>query len=99
MIWLDSEPRSFDSKVCLGIPSIAAAPFAPETRPDACRNAFSIIVFSWEERSETNVVARTGDFELSAANQLASTENVSPSQRMTARSITFCNSRTFPGQL
>ena len=31
--------------------------------------------------------------------QLSSTENVSPSHRITARSITFCNSRTFPGQL
>jgi Transposase len=30
--------------------------------------------------------------------QLSFTEKISPSQRMTARSITFCSSRTFPGQ-
>jgi len=31
-------------------------------------------------------------------NQLSSTENVSPSLKMTPRSTTFCSSRMFPGQ-
>jgi len=31
-------------------------------------------------------------------NHLSSTENVSPSLKMTPRSTTFCNSRMFPGQ-
>jgi pimeloyl-ACP methyl ester carboxylesterase len=69
------------------MPSIAAAPLAPETRPDACRNAFSIIVFSWAARSEANLTARTGDVDLPAASQLASTANVSSSRfRPTATS-------------
>jgi hypothetical protein len=45
---------SFDSRVCLGIPSMAAAPFAPETRPDACRSARSITVFSRADGSEAD---------------------------------------------
>jgi hypothetical protein len=44
----------FDSRVCLGKPSFAAAPVGPEILPCASRNAFSIIVFSRLARSETN---------------------------------------------
>ena len=46
---------SFDSRVCRRMPSIAAAPFAPDTRPDASRRALSIIVFSRVVRSAANV--------------------------------------------
>src|ERR1700733_3483432 len=86
-----------DSSVCLGIPRIAAAPFAPAIRPAASRTAFSIITFSRSAISFARVALRADDLGLTVRSQFGSTENVSPSQRITARSITFCNSRTLPG--
>jgi len=37
-------------------------------------------------------------FGVTGVSQVSSTEKVSPSLRITTRSITFCNSRTLPGQ-
>src|SRR5580692_9175749 len=98
--------RSFlilDSSVCLGTPSLVAAPVGPEIWPSASRSAFSIIARSRSARSETKgtvCVVGLDDLGLvgAGASQLGSTQNISPSQSTTARSITFCNSRMLPGQ-
>src|SRR5580658_1294183 len=89
----------FDSRVDPGIPSLAAAPDAPETRPLHSRRAASTISFScdascWGNSSEFAGSGARGLRE----SQLASTENASVSLTITERSITFCNSRIFPGQ-
>src|SRR5439155_1402877 len=47
------------------------------------------------ESSGTDVA---GDLGATRVSQVSSTEKVSPSHRITARSITFCNSRMLPGQ-
>src|SRR6266403_5871510 len=88
-----------DSSVDRGMPNLAAAPVAPNTRPRLSSKASSIMFFScasslrgsslWHFDS----VAGSGK-----GNQLSSTEKMSDSQRITERSITFCNSRIFPGQ-
>src|ERR1700730_6691878 len=87
--------RIFDSSVERGIPSRAAAPEDPNTRPPVARSASSMSAFSCEA-SVLDIPSR-----LSAAgradNQLSSTVNSSVSDTITDRSITFCNSRTFPG--
>src|SRR6202035_3800935 len=86
-----------DSSVCLGMPSFAAAPVGPEIRPSASRNACSIIAFSRSARSATKGMVGVVGLGDAGTSQLGSTQNTSPSQRTTARSTTFCNSRTLPG--
>src|SRR6185295_3954858 len=87
--------RIFDSSVERGIPSRAAAPVGPNTRPPVARNASSMSDFSCDA-SALDMPRR-----LSTAGcvetQLSSTVNSSVSETITDRSITFCNSRTFPG--
>src|SRR5882757_1114200 len=89
----------FDSSVDRGMPSLAAAPLSPNTRPQLAFRASSIMFFCcasslrgsslrWLES-----VAKSGK-----GSQLSSIEKMSDSQRITERSITFCNSRIFPGQ-
>src|SRR5271170_2996068 len=90
----------FDSSVGPGIPSLAAAPDRPDTRPPLSRRAASIISFSWvaslRDRSIWLFVSvPSGDRE----SQLSSTENSSVSQTITDRSMTFCSSRILPAQL
>ncbi len=95
----------FDSRVWCGIPSSAAAPRGPETRPWHSANAASIAFLSRPANSflssartparETCCAERCFDF---PGSQVSSTENASPSHRITARSTTFCSSRMFPGQ-
>ncbi len=88
----------FDSSVCRGILSFAAAPEGPETRPWLSAKAASMISTSRSANAERP--SRGGaDAAVARFSQLSSTENVSVSLRMTARSTTFCNSRMFPGQL
>ena len=87
----------FDSSVCLGTPSFAAAPAGPETKPSASRSAFSIIAFSRSARSVANTDA-AASLGVARVSQVSSTKKVSPSERITARSTTFCNSRMLPGQ-
>src|SRR5271163_3639555 len=88
-----------DSRVVRGIPSLSAAPNGPYTRPPHSLNASSMVSRSLEEAlfdgSSFPVRAlATGLVDI----QLSSTEKVSRSHTMTERSITFCNSRIFPGQ-
>src|SRR6266850_4054502 len=88
----------FDSSVDEGIPSLAAAPKGPETRPLLSANAASIISV-W--RSDSFPAAgRDGGFGWSGFpdSQLSSTEKTSPSHRITDLSIRFCSSRTLPVQ-
>src|SRR5712671_6235555 len=87
--------RIFDSSVERGMPSRAAAPDAPNTRPSVARSASSISAFSCEAivpdiPSRLSTAGRVD-------NQLSSTVNSSVSDTITDRSITFCSSRTFPG--
>src|SRR5713101_1024181 len=87
-----------ESRVRVGRPSLAAAPMGPEIRPELSASAASIISFSCVTRVRFSLPGRLGAWGSSLLSQLSSTEKISPSQRMTARSITFCSSRTFPGQ-
>src|SRR5579862_7423839 len=87
-----------ESRVRDGSPSFAAAPIGPEIRPEHSASAASIISFSCVTRARFSVPDRFRVEGNSLVSQLSSTEKVSPSQRMTARSITFWSSRTFPGQ-
>src|SRR5580658_6224544 len=89
----------FDSRVDPGIPSLAAAPAEPDTRPPHSRRAASISSFSFE----TGILDNCGWPCCCCArgcreSQLLSTEKVSVSLTMTERSTTFCSSRILPGQ-
>src|SRR6266481_3547083 len=89
----------FDSKVDRGIPSLAAAPDGPYTRPLHSLSAASIIAFSWEGSFLRGSSTLPGTvMEGCRESQLSSTEKFSVSHTMTDRSITFCNSRILPGQ-
>ena len=88
--------RIFDSSVERAMPSRAAAPVGPNTRPPLARRASSMIVFSWPASALDNAsrLSTAGPVD----SQLSSTMNSSVSHTITDRSITFCSSRTFPGQ-
>src|SRR2546425_10820929 len=87
-----------DSSVWRGMPSFAAAPEGPEIRP---RDSASAAMIKALSPSASVVIWRPVPigawlgFPLSHDSSMA---KVSPSHRITARSITFCSSRTFPGQ-
>jgi len=92
----------FDSRVEAGMPSLVAAPNGPDTRPMASSRTASInersssmSVFRLEEAS---VGAVEGTLDDDAESQRRSTDSSEPSEMITARSITFCNSRMLPGQ-
>src|ERR1700730_1590353 len=81
------------------MPSFAAAPDGPDTRPPLSRRAASIICFSWVESSLDSSNWLFGALALDCReSQLSSTEKFSVSHTMTDRSTTFCNSRILPGQ-
>src|SRR4029077_21248292 len=88
--------RIFDSSVDRGIPSRAAAPEGPNRRPPLARRASSTMAFSCAasvpDKPSWRLTAGAAD------SQLSSTVNSSVSDTMTDRSMTFCSSRTFPGQ-
>ena len=77
------------------MPSRAAAPDGPNTRPPLARSASSMVAFSWAATVLDNAsrLSTAGP----ADSQLSSTVNSSVSHTITDRSITFCSSRTFPG--
>src|SRR5258708_7038615 len=87
--------RIRDSSVERGMPRRAAAPEGPKTRPPVARKASSTIAFSCAARllDSFNRLPSAGFVD----NQLSSTVNSSVSHSIADRSITFCNSRTFPG--
>src|SRR5437879_2678110 len=89
----------FDSIVDDGIPSLAAAPNGPATRPLQSLSVDSIISISRNSRPfETG--AGIGDCvgAYSPENHRPSTVSVWVSATITARSITFCSSLILPGQ-
>src|SRR5271165_3665160 len=89
----------FESSVDPGIPSLAAAPDGPETLPPLSLRAASIISFSWEASFRVSSVRLFGSLARgSHESQLSSIEKFSVSHTITDRSMTFCNSRIFPGQ-
>src|SRR5271154_402802 len=88
----------FESRVFAGRPNFAAAPSGPDILPWLFFNAASISSFSCRNRVPPNVAVRDVAGGSSRLNQVSSTAKLSPSDRITARSITFCSSRTFPGQ-
>src|ERR1700683_1427661 len=91
--------RILDSSVDRAIPSFAAAPDGPKTRPWHSRRAASMISFSCAATfSERSSWLCGLPFDGCWDSQLSSTEKFSVSHTMTDRSITFCNSRMFPGQ-
>src|SRR4029077_17965177 len=88
-----------ESRVDWGMPSLAAAPRGPDTLPLLSASADSIISRSWAASfSEKGRIAESGVRE-GPANQLSSMQRFSESEMITDRSITFCNSRIFPGHL
>src|SRR6266404_922281 len=89
----------FDSSVDRGMPNLAAAPVGPNTRPRVAFRASSLMFFSCALSFRGSSMWRFDSVAGSGrGNQLSSTERMSDSQRITERSITFCNSRIFPGQ-
>src|SRR5271155_1785769 len=89
----------FESSVLVGMQSFAAAPVGPETRPLLAASAASIISFSLLFRTPLSANAGLAALRQEGRlSQVSSTAQISPSLKITARSITFCNSRTFPGQ-
>src|SRR5260370_11645946 len=89
----------FVSRVDPGMPSLAAAPDGPDTRPPLSRRATSIISFSWAASFRDS---SSGLFCSLARgcreSQLSSTEKFSLSHTITDRSLPFCNPRMLPGQ-
>src|SRR6266704_2995699 len=86
--------RIFDSNVDRGMPNLAAAPLGPNIRPRLSFRAASIMSFSCSSSLPGSSIwffgsVRDGCF----GNQLSSIENISVSQSMTERSMTFCSSR------
>src|ERR1700730_8102315 len=91
--------RIFISSVDRAIPSLAAAPDGPTTRPWLSRRASSIISFSLAASFSDRYSLPPGCTSPGCCdNQLSSTENFSVSLTITDRSMTFCNSRMLPGQ-
>src|SRR5215472_484651 len=87
----------FELSVSRGIPSLAAAPVGPPTTPPASRKAVSIISFSCFISTPVRATVGRETSDRSCLNHVSSTAKQSESVRMTARSITFCSSRTLPG--
>src|SRR5438128_7217186 len=87
-----------DSSVWRGMPSFAAAPEGPEIRPRDSASAAMIKALSPSASVVTWRPVPIGAWLGSPLSHDSSMAKVSPSHRITARSITFCSSRTFPGQ-
>src|SRR5262249_40423452 len=88
-----------DSSVDDGTPSRAAAPNGPATRPLLSASAASMACFSRVASVLIGGAATVGGVELRRPeSHRSSIESVSESDTITARSMTFCSSRMFPGQ-
>src|SRR5260370_38908299 len=91
--------RIFESRVDPGIPSLAAAPDGPDTRPRLLPRAASIISLSWAASFRDSSTGLVGSLARGCReSQLSSTEKFSVSHTITDRSMMFCNSRMLPGQ-
>src|ERR1700687_107383 len=86
----------FESSVLVGMPSFAAAPVGPETRPLLAASAASIISFSLLCRTPLSANAGLAAvWEEGRLSQVSSTAQISPSLKITARLSTFCYSTRF----
>ena len=94
-IFVDAQADDSCVKCLARNPSLLAAPFAPETRPWHCANAVLIISLSRSISVVTNGTTGSDTGDDARFNHVSSIENVSLSQRITARSMTFCSSRMF----
>src|SRR5262249_17821256 len=95
---IDAEPPDLRFQRLPWYSKFAAAPDGPDIRPCVSARAASIISTSRSASAESP----SCDPSVSAGShfsQLSSTRKVSVSQRTTANSTTFCNSRIFPGQV
>src|SRR6202048_1127416 len=88
----------FESRVRVGSPSLAAAPVGPPIPPWLSASAASIISFSCLSSAPSSAALGLAALGGSRLTPVSSTEKGSPSLRVRARSITFCSSRTLPGQ-
>src|SRR5437879_11297114 len=77
----------FESSVCGGSPSLTAAPAGPETWPWLCASAASIISFSWPTSAPLSATVGLVNHGVWALSHVSSTQKVSLSLRITARSI------------
>src|SRR5215467_412223 len=87
----------FESSVRDGSPNLAAAPAGPEMRPLDPASAASIISLSCLSNAPPRSGVERGVSDGFPLSHVSSTAKVSESLRMTARSMTFCSSRTLPG--
>src|SRR5215472_13207275 len=87
----------FESSVRDGSPNLAAAPAGPEMRPLDSASAASIISLSCLSNAPPRSGVERGVSDGFPLSHVSSTAKVSESLRMTARSMTFCSSRTLPG--
>ena len=86
--------RILESSVEGGMPSFAAAPDEPDTRPLHSASTKSMSSFSCK-----TISCESGRAGLAAVdNQLSSAEKFSESHGVEERSMTFCSSRMYPGQ-
>src|SRR6185295_19599905 len=76
----------FDSRVWRGMPSFAAAPLGPPTRPRASANAVSIASRSRSSRAVASGTVGPEGCRFSRLSHVSSTQKVSPSHKITARS-------------
>src|SRR5262245_28695419 len=87
-----------ESSVEGGNPSLAAAPFGPDTRPRHSVSADSMI---WRSSLDTLMFSLCVDSDLACLlapdNHALSTQKVSSELTITDLSTTFCNSRMLPG--
>src|SRR5262245_39012929 len=88
----------FDSSVDDGTPSRAAAPNGPATRPLLSLSAVSMASFSCVASVLVGGPPTVEGVSRRPDSHRSSTARVSESDTITARSITFCSSRMFPGQ-
>ena len=96
---LDSQLFDLRFERLPGYAQLGSSTGGPPMTPSASRSACSITSRSCSTRLATKglrVATECGA--TTGVSQVSSTANVSPSHRITARSITFCNSRTLPGQ-
>ena len=97
----DSEPLHLGDQRRACSPSRAAAPFGPPTTQLVaararmmCSRSTSLSVVKSSLLSAPTMSFVGGD----CCNSSRDGRKIFPGERMTARSMTFCNSRTFPGQ-
>ena len=97
-IFVDSQALDFCFKGGIGDSKLSGGArwsrYPSMTLGECCLDHFFFVCQQLPVKSH----ARMRNFDGSRLSHVSSTANVSESLRVTARSITFCSSRTFPGQ-